>query len=108
MLIAGNPFSKLLVALLVFSLVFLPIFLIFEYVDLRLTRVTRAHLLRWLITVLPYSPELNPVERFWRYLKQNLLHNRLFETLESLEASLDIFIKSLQNLIVANYTKIII
>jgi transposase len=44
----------------------------------------------------PYSPELNPVERFWRYLKQNVLHNRLSKTLEQLELSIQIFINSLQ------------
>jgi transposase len=53
----------------------------------------------------PYSPELNPVERFWRYLKQNVLHNRLFETLESLEASLDVFINSLQNFTIVQLCK---
>jgi transposase len=45
----------------------------------------------------PYSPELNPVERFWRYLKQNVLHNRLFETLEEIEEFLQIFLDGLQN-----------
>jgi transposase len=53
----------------------------------------------------PYSPELNPVERFWKYLKKNVLHNRLFETLESLEASLEIFINSLQNSTIAQLCK---
>jgi len=27
----------------------------------------------------PYSPELNPVERVWRYLRQNYLSNRAFK-----------------------------
>jgi transposase len=45
----------------------------------------------------PYSPELNPVERFWRYLKQNVLHNKLFESLEEIEESLQTFLDSLQN-----------
>jgi transposase len=49
----------------------------------------------------PYSPELNPVERFWRYLKQNMLYNRLFETLEQLEMSLKTFINSLHHSIIA-------
>jgi transposase len=48
-----------------------------------------------IILLPPYSPELNPVERLWRYLKQNVLRNRLFETLESLELSLQAFINSL-------------
>jgi transposase len=45
----------------------------------------------------PYSPELNPVERFWRYLKQNVLHNKLFESLEEIEKSLQTFLDCLQN-----------
>ena len=49
----------------------------------------------------PYSPELNPVERFWRYLKENVLHNKLFNTLEEIEESLQSFISSLENHIVA-------
>jgi transposase len=28
----------------------------------------------------PYSPELNPVENVWQYLRQNYLSNRVFET----------------------------
>lgn len=33
----------------------------------------------------PYSPELNPVERLWQYIKQNVLKNKVYETLSSLE-----------------------
>jgi hypothetical protein len=32
----------------------------------------------------PYSPELNPVENIWQYLKQNYLSNRVFETYEDI------------------------
>ena len=28
----------------------------------------------------PYSPELNPVENIWQFLRQNLLGNRVFKT----------------------------
>ena len=28
----------------------------------------------------PYSPELNPVEKVWAYLRSNKLSNRVFET----------------------------
>jgi transposase len=45
----------------------------------------------------PYSPELNPVERFWGYIKQNVLRNKLFESLEPLELAAENFINSLQN-----------
>ena len=43
----------------------------------------------------PYSPELNPVERLWLHLKQNVLHNKMFESLEKLEDDLKNFINSL-------------
>ena len=33
----------------------------------------------------PYSPELNPVERLWKTIKKNTLHNRLYDTLKQLE-----------------------
>jgi hypothetical protein len=49
----------------------------------------------------PYSPELNPVERFWQYLKKNVLHNRLYETLEEIELELQTFLSSLQDSVVA-------
>jgi len=45
----------------------------------------------------PYSPELNPVERFWEHVKQNVLHNKLYETLKPLEVAVEAFIDSLQN-----------
>ena len=32
----------------------------------------------------PYLPELNPVENFWQYLKQNHLSNRVFDTYEDI------------------------
>jgi transposase len=32
------------------------------------------------ITLPPYSPELNPVENVWKYLRKNKLANRLYET----------------------------
>lgn len=28
----------------------------------------------------PYSPELNPIERVWLYIKENQLSHRLFDT----------------------------
>jgi transposase len=32
----------------------------------------------------PYSPELNPVENVWAYLRSNKLSNRIFETYEDI------------------------
>lgn len=35
-----------------------------------------------------YSPQLNPIERFWKKLRRRATHNRLFDTLKDLKASL--------------------
>ena len=32
-----------------------------------------------IVTLPPYSPELNPVENVWEYLRKNTLANRLYE-----------------------------
>ena len=34
----------------------------------------------------PYSPELNPVERLWKHLKTNYIHNRAFDSITQLMA----------------------
>jgi transposase len=35
-----------------------------------------------------YSPQLNPLERFWKKLRRRATHNRLFDTLADLKTSL--------------------
>lgn len=40
----------------------------------------------------PYSPELNPVERLWQYLKDNLIKNKIYDSIKSLEDALCHFI----------------
>lgn len=37
-----------------------------------------------LIFLPPYSPELNPVERLWQWLKRHYVRNRWFESLEQM------------------------
>jgi transposase len=32
----------------------------------------------------PYSPELNPVENVWQFLRQNFLSNRVFDTYDGI------------------------
>lgn len=54
----------------------------------------------------PYSPELNPVERFWKQIKQDVQRNRLFELLTKLEQDVESFIDSLQNPAIAQICKI--
>ena len=43
----------------------------------------------------PYCPELNPVERLWKYIKNHMIKNRVFNTLENLEDEICEFIKNL-------------
>jgi len=40
----------------------------------------------------PYSPELNPVERLWLYIKQNIIKNKIFDSLVELEEAVCKFI----------------
>lgn len=37
-----------------------------------------------LLTLPPYSPELNPVENIWQFLRQNFLSNRVFATYDGI------------------------
>ena len=37
-----------------------------------------------LLPLPPYSPELNPVENIWQFLRQNYLANRVFETYDAI------------------------
>ena len=35
-----------------------------------------------------YSPQLNPIERFWKKLRRRATHNRVFDTLADLKTSI--------------------
>ena len=35
-----------------------------------------------------YSPQLNPIERFWKMLRRRATHNRLFDSLADLKGSI--------------------
>ena len=41
-----------------------------------------------LVFLPPYSPELNPIERLWRWLRLHVCRNRLFHSLDDVEAAL--------------------
>jgi len=45
----------------------------------------------------PYSPELNPVERLWLYIKKAVLYNKIYDTLDGLENVVAEFIAKLKN-----------
>jgi len=42
----------------------------------------------------PYSPELNPVERMWLYIKQRTIKNKIYDTIETLEEVICGFLSS--------------
>jgi hypothetical protein len=42
-----------------------------------------------------YSPELNPVEHLWKYIRENYLRNCIWSTLEALEKRLEIILKTI-------------
>jgi transposase len=49
-----------------------------------------------LIYLAPYSPELNPVERFWQHIKRYTIKNKIYETLDELEVAVCSFLKELK------------
>ena len=45
----------------------------------------------------PYSPELNPIERLWKYIKDKTLKNNIFENLDHLQENIGKFIREKLN-----------
>lgn len=45
----------------------------------------------------PYSPELNPIERLWKQIKQNTLYNRLYTSLNQLENAVQKYFDTFTN-----------
>lgn len=58
-----------------------------------------------IILLPPYCPELNPVERLWRFIKDNTIKNKVFETLKNLEDEVCEFIKNLTEEVVFGICK---
>lgn len=44
----------------------------------------------------PYSPELNPVERFWEHIKRHTIRNKIYLTLNSIKDAVASFLNDLQ------------
>jgi transposase len=44
----------------------------------------------------PYSPELNPVERLWSFVKQHTIKNKFYDSLASLESAVCEFLKQIK------------
>lgn len=45
----------------------------------------------------PYSPELNPVEKLWQYIKENTIRNTVYESLEKLKDVICSFVSSMSH-----------
>jgi len=48
-----------------------------------------------LVTLPTYSPQLNPVERFWKHLRRKVTHNTFFHTVERLLEAVTEFFQNL-------------
>jgi len=48
-----------------------------------------------LVTLPTYSPQLNPVERFWKHLRRKVTHNTFFQTVERLLEAVTEFFQDL-------------
>lgn len=58
----------------------------------------------------PYSPDLNPIERVWWYMRKKITHNRYIETLDNRINNFDIFMQDfkVENQIGKNLVKLIV
>jgi transposase len=50
-----------------------------------------------LLSLPPYSPELNPVEHLWEELREKYFYNRVFDSLDALEDNLVQGLNALEN-----------
>ena len=48
-----------------------------------------------IIILPPYSPELNPTENLWQYIKDHTIKNRIYTTLQQLEKTVCKFVTTL-------------
>jgi transposase len=53
-----------------------------------------------IIILPPYSPELNPTERLWQYIKDHTIKNKIYKTLRELENAVCKFVKTLTSEII--------
>ena len=59
-----------------------------------------------LIFLPPYSPELNPVEKFWQYVKRHTIKNKFFDSLKLLEICVSDFLKNINQHNIASICKL--
>ena len=51
----------------------------------------------YLLKLPPYAPELHPIEHVWDELREKFFHNRVFKSLDTLEAHLMMALKTLED-----------
>ncbi|MBF0351394.1 MAG: transposase [SAR324 cluster bacterium] len=44
----------------------------------------------------PYSPDFNPIERLWRWMKTEFIHNQCWKTAKDLKQSMENLIREMQ------------
>ena len=49
-----------------------------------------------LLKLPPYSPELNPTENVWDEIREKYFHNKVFQSLDSLEAHLEMALNEME------------
>ena len=54
----------------------------------------------------PYSPELNPVERLWQYIKSHTIKNKVYDTIDILEDTICAFVNKLTPKEIASICKV--
>lgn len=50
-----------------------------------------------LIHLPPYSPNLNLIERLWKYLRKTQIHNHYYETFQAFKTALESFFKTIED-----------
>ena len=82
-----------------------------RYQRARLVRDQAAELNIELLYLPPYSPNLNLIERFWKFVNRRCLYSRYYETFELFHTSIDAFVRTadrehkteLQSLLTPNF-----
>ena len=46
----------------------------------------------------PYSPNLNPIERFWKWMKQKIMYNTYYRKYDDFKNTIFGFLETLSNL----------
>lgn len=65
-----------------------------RYQRARLVRDQAAELNIELLYLPPYSPNLNLIERFWKFVKRRCLYSRYYETFELFHTTIDTFVRT--------------